>query len=1064
MPTEQRRKPITNCRIPVKVLVALGSLLGSILVAGCGSNAKDTSIGPSGGTVSLPGGAQIVIPSGAVASATNITIEQTAQTTSSGAIVYRFGPEGTVFTRPVTVTLPLPQGITAPAVYWSRPGSATAFDVLPATVTAEGVRAQGSHFSTIFVGPSTGSAVCTNAGTGSDGTACGAGLFCVGGICGASISGTVAGAIAAGVTVSLGGTGSAVTTTGSSGEYTFGGLTAGSYTVTPSLAGYSFGPANAAVTVTNANVPGRDFTATGAYAISGTVSGAIVAGVTLSLGGAGSAVTTTGSSGEYSFSGLTAGSYTVTPSLAGYAFSPAVAAVTVTGASVAGQDFTATGAYAISGTVAGAIAAGVTVSLGGTGSAVTATGSSGEYSFGALTAGSYTVTPSLAGYVFSPAAAAVPVTNANVLGKDFTATGAYAISGTVSGAIVAGVTVSLGGAGSAVTATGSSGEYSFGALTAGSYTVTPSLAGYAFSPAAAAVTVTSASVSGQDFSDWQPILQSVSPAEGHVSASITLTGDLFGASDSGGSVTMGNLPMAVVSWSNTKIVATVPSGATSGDVRVHVAGGDSSAQPFTVTATVAGQVVDGSGDNLAGNWAFGGDGGPAQLVVSVAGTSRSSLSVSVPGSGYGGMPRAFSLEVPLGTRTFTVQELDGQGSATVDLLQSASRQMSGVVVGEDGIANLEIPVKWHWEVHALNPGYAVCGYEKQIWFHDALHGFVTFQVNPGMDPTLDSTNSAHIHGMVMSTEDGGKSWAVANPDISTAYNDFRPTASGWFPNGYLFSLGDGTVLSIGDNGQLARSPDSGGTWETAWLNWATLGPGSVAPTRFARAGGRLYVSITTGGVQGSYERSRLVYSEDEGLTWNYLFDVCNTNYLAPNGCATPGVPLGFAGIDMACSDLNPQNCITMGYEHDNYTSKVMVTRDGFQTYTTISPKCGYFPDGQVLWMPGTDTAFVVGSSSCPGTGYQYIVTTDGGQTWSDWAPSPFPGHAVFTDSTHALSWWDWGVRMSHDAATSWVFTGHAPAGGAQMRTVHALDAEHAWVLGNPDCRYSGDALVSRWVP
>jgi photosystem II stability/assembly factor-like uncharacterized protein len=367
-------------------------------------------------------------------------------------------------------------------------------------------------------------------------------------------------------------------------------------------------------------------------------------------------------------------------------------------------------------------------------------------------------------------------------------------------------------------------------------------------------------------------------------------------------------------------------------------------------------------------------------------------------------------------------------------------------------------------VHALDPGYAVCGYERQIWFRDALHGFVTFQVNPGVDPSLNSTDSAHIHGMMMATTDGGKTWAVANPDISTAYNDFRPTASGWFPNGYLLSLGDGTVLSIGDNGELVRSPDSGRTWETAWLNWATLGPGSVAPTRFARAGGRLYVSITTGGVQGSYERSRLVYSEDEGLTWNPLFDVCNSNYLAPNGCGSPGVPLGFAGIDMACSDVNPQNCITMGYEHDNYTSKVMVTRDGFQTQTTIAPKCGYFTDGQVLWRPGTDTAWVVGSSSCPGTGYQHIVTTDGGQTWSDWAPSPLPGHAVFADSTHAVSWWDWGVRMSHDAAMSWVFTGHAPAAGAGMRTVHVLDAEHAWVLGHPECRDSGAALVSRWVP
>jgi hypothetical protein len=288
----------------------------------------------------------------------------------------------------------------------------------------------------------------------------------------------------------------------------------------------------------------------------------------------------------------------------------------------------------------------------------------------------------------------------------------------------------------------------------------------------------------------------------------------------------------------------------------------------------------------------------------------------------------------------------------LQLLQSASRRMTGIAVGEEGVADLRIPLRLHWEVHALDPGYSVCGFERQIWFHDALHGFATFQVNPGVDPSLTSPDSERIHGMLMSTSDGGKTWSVARADISTSFADFRPTASGWFANGFLFSLDDGLLLSLGDNGALVRSTDSGQSWAAASLNWDTPGPGGVGTTRYARAGSKLYASITTGGVQGSCERSQLVVSEDEGLAWSQRFDVCNPNYYAPNGCGTSGVPLGFAGIDMACFDLHPEDCITMGYEHDNYTSKVMVTTTVSRPTRPSRPSAAGAPTAKCSGCPG----------------------------------------------------------------------------------------------------------------
>ena len=77
------------------------------------------------------------------------------------------------------------------------------------------------------------------------------------------------------------------------------------------------------------------------YAISGNVTGGATSGVTVTLMGAANS-TTTDASGNYKFTGLANGMYTVTPSLAGVTFTPPSIAVTVSGASVANQNFVET--------------------------------------------------------------------------------------------------------------------------------------------------------------------------------------------------------------------------------------------------------------------------------------------------------------------------------------------------------------------------------------------------------------------------------------------------------------------------------------------------------------------------------------------------------------------------------------------------------------------------------------------------------------------------------------------------------------------------------------------------
>src|SRR5690242_14080555 len=86
-------------------------------------------------------------------------------------------------------------------------------------------------------------------------------------------------------------------------------------------------------------------TAVPTFSISGTVSGA--SSVTVALSGAGTASTTTDANGNYSFANLANGNYTVTPSKAGFTFTPTNRAVTVSSANVTGINFTATAAAGI---------------------------------------------------------------------------------------------------------------------------------------------------------------------------------------------------------------------------------------------------------------------------------------------------------------------------------------------------------------------------------------------------------------------------------------------------------------------------------------------------------------------------------------------------------------------------------------------------------------------------------------------------------------------------------------------------------------------------------------------
>jgi len=182
--------------------------------------------------------------------------------------------------------------------------------------------------------------------------------------------------------------------------------------------------------------------------------------------------------GDYSLAVSYNWNGTVTPTLAGYTFSPTSLAYANVIANQPSQNYVATPVtYTISGNAG---VAGVTLSwMDGTAKTVIADGI-GAYTFTVSYNWTGTVTPSLAGYTFLPANLAYTNVKADQPVQNYTATPiTYTISGNAG---VAGVNLSWTDGVAKSATSGIGGAYSLAVSYNWSGTVTPSLAGYTFSP------------------------------------------------------------------------------------------------------------------------------------------------------------------------------------------------------------------------------------------------------------------------------------------------------------------------------------------------------------------------------------------------------------------------------------------------------------------------------------------------------------------------------------------------------------------------------------------------------
>ena len=315
-----------------------------------------------------------------------------------------------------------------------------------------------------------------------------------------------------GVSVNL--SNSASTTTAGGGTYRFDDVEAGAYTVTISgfPADASFDATSAAATIPETGGPVTlDFR--GSYIRTASIMGTVtventgLGGVTVRLSGMADAQTATDNNGQYAFTGLRAGTYSVEISgfdmdEVGFGSVSSTATVGVGESRIVSFDGTYLRTAGIQGQVSveGEGLAGVTVSLAGEGEeATTTTDVGGLYAFSKLRAGDYSVAISgydTDDYEFETTSMNVSVALGETANVPFDGTllRTSGISGLVSVEKngVEGVTVTLSGTAEASTTTDANGLYAFTGLEAGDYTITVSgfdANAYSFDPASVDVTL-----------------------------------------------------------------------------------------------------------------------------------------------------------------------------------------------------------------------------------------------------------------------------------------------------------------------------------------------------------------------------------------------------------------------------------------------------------------------------------------------------------------------------------------------------------------------------------------------
>ncbi len=199
-----------------------------------------------------------------------------------------------------------------------------------------------------------------------------------------------------------------------------------------------------------------------------------------------------------------------------------------------------------------------------------------------------------------------------------------------------------------------------------------------------------------------PTVNMIGPNYGSANTSVTLVGSGFGATKGSSTVTFNGVTASTTSWSDTRIVATVPSGAATGQVQVNVGSNASNGVTFLVGAT---------GASITGA------------------TLATPTTITITGSGFGANPGA----------------------------QNKATAANHIVIGSIRIADADV-VSWSDTSITINkPANLPNGtYDVQVRASDKETNVYQLAIKP---PHYEGG----ILGLVSINSTGGIWWTVSNP-------------------------------------------------------------------------------------------------------------------------------------------------------------------------------------------------------------------------------------------------------------------------------------------------------------
>ena len=319
-----------------------------------------------------------------------------------------------------------------------------------------------------------------------------------------------------------------------------------------------------------------------------------------------------------------------------------------------------------------------------------------------------------------------------------------------------------------------------------------------------------------------PSITSLNPTSGLIGTSVTITGTNFGASQGTSTVAFNGIVTSPTNWSATSIAASVPNGATTGNVIVTVSGVASNGVVFTVTSP---------GPTLS---SLGLTQGPVGATVTITGANFSATqgASTVTFNGTAGTPSAWSdtsidVPVPVGATT---------GNVVVTVNGVASNGLPFTVTPPpniSGISPTSGPIGAVVTINGTNFGPTVGTRVSGVTFNGVSARTNSWSDTQILVPVPAGATTGNVLVSVGGVASNGVLFAVTAPPAITSVNPTGgPVGTSVTVSGSNFSSSQGTS-TITFNGT-AATPTS---WSSASI---------VVPVPTGATTGNVVVSV--GGV------------------------------------------------------------------------------------------------------------------------------------------------------------------------------------------------------------------------